>query len=153
MDATFSVNLPASWTFKHAHIPIQRYSSDCGVFVCKFAQIFIREQLSYNFLSRDCEFFRKQIGQPKRAVKITIFLSQYWLLMHPSRYKTFEFKLKREKPFIASILNFYLSFLIRVTRFLYEIEGKNKFYRTDTPISRFCLSEFAFRWIIFNLKK
>ena len=38
-------------------------------------------------------------------------------------YKTFVFKLKIEKPFIASIFNCDLIFSIRVPRFLYAIEG------------------------------
>ena len=58
----FGVGLPASWTFLHAHsIPLQRNGSDCGVFVCKFAELHLREHITYQFLSRDCGFFRKQI--------------------------------------------------------------------------------------------
>ena len=58
----YSVSLPDSWTFIHEKsIPLQRNGYDCGVFVCKFAELFLREPVSYNFLSRDCDFFRKQI--------------------------------------------------------------------------------------------
>ena len=58
----FYSDLAGSWVFDHAiSIPLQKNGYDCGVFVCKFAELFLRESTTYNFLSCDCEYFRKSI--------------------------------------------------------------------------------------------
>ena len=58
----FGIELTTAWVFDHAKsIPLQKNGHDCGVFVCKFAELFLRESINYNFLSRDCEYFRKSI--------------------------------------------------------------------------------------------
>ena len=58
----FGTDLSSAWVFDHAYsIPLQKNGHDCGVFVCKFAELFMREYTAYNFLSRDCEYFRKSI--------------------------------------------------------------------------------------------
>ena len=59
---TFGAFLSDIWVFEHASsIPTQKNSFDCGVFVCKFAELYLRESTIYYFLSRDCEYFRKGI--------------------------------------------------------------------------------------------
>ena len=58
----YEVPLPHEWQFVYAKsIPLQKNGYDCGVFVCKFAELFLRESNYYSFLSRDCDFFRKKI--------------------------------------------------------------------------------------------
>ena len=58
----YQTALSSQWVFNHTRsIPLQQNSHDCGVFLCKLAELYLRESTTYNFLSRDCEYFRKSI--------------------------------------------------------------------------------------------
>ena len=48
----YGIQVPNQWEFLHAEsIPMQKNGYDCGVFVCKYSELFLRESISYNFLS------------------------------------------------------------------------------------------------------
>ncbi|CAF1117201.1 unnamed protein product, partial [Brachionus calyciflorus] len=58
----FNLELTFHWVFSYANnIPTQTNTYDCGVFMCKFAEFLSKGSKLFTFLSKDIDFYRKNI--------------------------------------------------------------------------------------------
>ncbi|CAF0965043.1 unnamed protein product [Brachionus calyciflorus] len=58
----YGVSLTNHWSFSYIkNIPVQRNGYDCGVFICKFGEYLSKGSDNFTFLSKDMDFFRKNI--------------------------------------------------------------------------------------------
>ena len=58
----YKANLTSHWCFNQDfNIPMQKNTYDCGVFLCKIAQIKSLKSESFNFFARDMDYYRKNV--------------------------------------------------------------------------------------------
>ena len=58
----YKVNLTNHWCFTQEYnIPLQKNTYDCGVFLCKIAQIKSLNSDCFNFFARDMDYYRKNV--------------------------------------------------------------------------------------------